>query len=118
MESLKEFLERKNIRISPRYYGDRDLLTMFEIQAIIANSGIFGDLYSRFPLKGVVDFDTYYEYLLFLKFEQLSEMAPQLKEEHREIICKISNDAKEAVPATARGDAIKFINGDSLQKLL
>lgn len=116
MESLKEFLESKNIRISPRYYGDRDSLTMLEIQAIIANLDIFGDLYSRFPLKGVVDFDSYYEYLLLLKFERLSEMAPQLEEEHRRIICKISDDAKRAVPATARGDAIKFIN-DNVQAL-
>ena len=76
MDSLKEFLENRKIKISLRYFGAQDLSTGWEAKTIVENQDIFDDLYSRFPLTEILSLDDYYLYLLSLKLASMKEIAP------------------------------------------
>ena len=111
MDSLKEFLENRKIKISLRYFGAQDLSTGWEAKTIVENQDIFDDLYSRFPLTEILSLDDYYLYLLSLKLASMKEIAPvQVEDEHKAFIIKLSECAENATADIKNRDVIKFIN--------
>lgn len=117
MDSLKKFLERKNIMISLRFFGPQDLGTGWEVKTIVENPGVFDDLFSRYSLSGLSNLDDYYFYLLSLKLIRMREIIPELLQEaHKIIISKLSENAEHATSGITTGDVIRFIN-DNIQEI-
>lgn len=112
MESLRELLKNRNIMISLRNFGAQDLSTGWEVKTIVENQDIFDDLYSCFPLTGILSLNDYYLYLLSLKLASMSEIVPALlQDEHKTFIINLSECAEKSTTAIGPGDVIKFING-------
>ncbi len=111
MKTLRELLESKSISISLQYYGTQDYATGLEVKRIVENPDIFDDLCSRFPIRSLSNLDDYYLYLLYTKFAAMDEIIPLLQQaEHKKIMTKLSEDAKNAVSDIEVGDVIKYIN--------
>ncbi|MBR4744125.1 MAG: hypothetical protein IK082_08050 [Oscillospiraceae bacterium] len=117
MDSLKKTLDRRRIMISLRPFGPQDLGTGWEARSIIENPDIFEDLYSHFPLSGIYNLDDFFLYLLSLKLIRMREVIPLLlHEEHKVVISRLSENAKQAISGISNGDVIRFIN-ESIQDI-
>ena len=108
---LVDEIEKINIPLSLRIFEPSDLATGWEVESIVGNPDIFEDLYEKYPLNKIENFDDYYLYLLSLKLQSLSKVIPILAhEEHKIKIKALSTAAEDALRAINPGSVIKFIN--------
>lgn len=111
MESLKEFLESKKIKISIRNFDSQNVISLCEIKTIIENIDILENICAKFALKGLNNLDDYYSYLFFLKLSKMKEIIPDLlHDEHKNLFARLSNDAEKAISGIKSTEVIQFIN--------
>lgn len=104
-------IEKKNIDLFIRYYGLEDLITGWEIKAIIDNKEFFAAFYANYPISSLETMNDYIVYLFSLKFCALSETISLLsQDEHKEVIATLSREANAVCETIGKGAVIKFIN--------
>lgn len=85
------------------------MATGWEVESIVGNPDIFEDLYEKYPLNKIENFDDYYLYLLSLKLQSLSKVIPILvREEHKIKIKALSTAADDALRAINPGSVLTF----------
>lgn len=113
MSSIIEALKENNILISVTYYGQDDLATSWEIRTMIEHPIIFNGFYKRFPLTDVSSIDDFFVYMLSLKFSQMNELVPLIRDDSaKELISMLSSEATDALSSMETGSIIKFIDSN------
>lgn len=111
MESLFGLFDKRKISLSLQNFGVQDIFTLWELKSIIENKDIFSDFYSLFPLVEIDTLEDYYLYLLSLKFDEMREIAVNIKhEEDKLLVIQLADSARKAHMAINKGKVIKYIN--------
>ena len=98
MESFIETLEKRDLHFSLVYYGEQDLATRIEINNIIGNFDLFGELYSRFPLTKINTMDQFYLYMFSQKIVLIREMVPFIiNDEHKQTLTVLIDNAEKTL---------------------
>lgn len=111
MMSIQEQMREKHIHLSTRYYGINNLTTGWEIQEIIDNTDLFGNLFEQNPLVSLETRDDYLLYLYSRKISSMIEVVPLLlQDDHKTIISQLVDEAIKASDRISNGMLVKFIN--------
>ncbi|MBP5789336.1 MAG: hypothetical protein J6W29_03785 [Neisseriaceae bacterium] len=111
MKTFISLVKENHALFSFRDYGLYDLATNMIIKEVIEHSDIFQDFYTQYPLLRIQTMDDYCLYLFYRRLDKLREIVPHLaKDEYKEFITQLADNAKNELNKINNGDIIRFIN--------